>query len=92
MLQRCLFLKIIDGPFMVNQINHQCFLTNEQIQELSNVVTEQFGFGLPKDELVDAIRLVLEDIPGIEIVSNQEIHQVTNLIRNSYNDHIKHQN
>ena len=83
---------MFDGPFMVNQINNQCFLTNEQIQELSNVVTEQFGFGLPKDELVDAIRLVLEDIPGIEIVSNQEIHQVTNLIRNSYNDHIKHQN
>ena len=83
---------MIDGPFMVNQKHNHCFLTNDQIQELSIIVTEQFGFGLPRDELVDAIRLVLEDIPGIEIVSNQEIHQITNLIRNLYNDHIKHQN
>lgn len=78
---------MIDGPFMVNQKHSQCFLTNYQIQELSDVVTEQFGSDLPRDELVDAIRLVLEDIPGIEIVSTQEIHHVTNLIRNLYNDH-----
>ena len=77
---------------MVNQKHNQCFLTNDQLQELSNIVAEQFGSDLPRDELADAIRLVLEDIPGIEIVSNQEIHQVTNLIRNLYNDHIKHQN
>ena len=73
---------------MANQKHNQCFLTNNQIHELSNVVTEQYGFDLPRDELVDAIRLVMEDIPGIEIVSTQEIHHVTNLIRNLYNDHI----
>ena len=83
---------MLDGPFMVNQKLNQCFLTNDQIQEISNIVTDQFGFGLPKDELADAIRLVLEDVPGIEIVSHQEIHHITNLIRNSYNGHIKHQN
>ena len=75
---------------MANQKHNQCFLTNKQIHELSSVVTEQYGFDLPRDELADAIRLVLEDIPGIEIVSTQEIHHVTNLIRNLYNDHIKH--
>mgnify|MGYP007065750460 CR=1 FL=1 len=75
---------------MANQKHNHCFLTNNQIHELSNVVTEQYGFGLPRDELVDAIRLVLEDIPGIENVSTKEIHHITNLIRNSYNDHIKH--
>lgn len=83
---------MIDGPFMVNQKHIQCFLTNDQMQEISNVVTDQFGFDLPKDELIDAIRLVLENIPGIEIVSTQEIHHVTNLIRNLYNANIKHQN
>jgi hypothetical protein len=83
---------MLDGPFMVNQKHIQRFLTNDQIQEISNIVTDQSGFNLPTDELVDAIRLVLEDIPGIEIVSNQEIHHLTNLIRNSYNGHIKHQN
>ena len=71
---------------MVNQKHNQRFLTNYQIQELSDVVTEQFGSDLPKDELDNAIRLVLEDIPGIEIVSTQDIHQVINQIMNSYND------
>ena len=75
---------------MVNKKHSQQFLTNNQIHELTDVVTEQFGFHLPKDELTDAIRLVLEDIPGIEIVSTQEIQLVTNLIRNSYNGKINH--
>jgi hypothetical protein len=83
---------MIDGPLMVNQKHIQRFLTNDQLQEISNIVTDQFGFDLPTDELVDAIRLVLEDVPGIEIVSHQEIHHLTNLIRNFYHDHIKHQN
>lgn len=83
---------MFDGPLMVNQKHIQRFLTNDQLQEISNIVTDQFGFDLPTDELVDAIRLVLEDVPGIEIVSHQEIHHITKLIRNLYHDHIKHQN
>ena len=77
---------MIDRPLMVNQNSNQWFLTNDQIQEIVNAVTDQRGFDLPKDELDNAIRLVLEDIPGIEIVSTQDIHQVINQIMNSYND------
>jgi hypothetical protein len=83
---------MIDGPLMVNQKHIQRFLTNDQLHEISNIVKDQFGFGLPRDELVDAIRLVLEDVPGIEIVSHQEIHHITNLIRNLYHDDINRQN
>ncbi len=70
---------------MVNKKHNQQFLTNNQLQDLTDVVTEQFGFDLPKDELIDAIRLVLEDIPGIEIVSTQDIQIAINQVRYLYN-------
>ena len=86
----CLFVRLIDGPYMTTRNQIQCFLTTEQIQELVNVVTEQFGTGLSGNELVELIRLVMEDIPGIEMETTQVIHCVVNQVRNLYNDKTKH--
>ena len=86
----CLFVRLIDGPYMTTRNQFQCFLTNEQIHELFDVVIEQYGTGLSGNELVESIRLVLEDIPGIEMESTQEIHCIVNQVRYLYDD--KHQN
>lgn len=80
---------MFDSPRMANQKHIQCFLSNEQIQELVTFVTEQFGNDLSGDELSEAIQLVMEDIPGIEVESAQSIHCVINQVRNLYHDTIK---
>jgi len=75
---------------MVNKKHNQRFLTNNQLQDLTDVVTEQFGSHLPKDELIDAIQLVMENIPGIETVSTQDIQIVINQVRYLYNVKTNH--
>ena len=77
---------------MVNKKHIKRFLTNIQLQDLTDVVTEQFDSNLPKDELIDAIRLVMENIPGIETVSIQDIQIVINQVRYLYNVKINNQN
>lgn len=75
---------------MTNQKHIECFLSNEQIRELVTFVIDQFGIGLSGDELTEAIYLVLEDVPGIEGESDQDIHRLINQVRNQYHDTIKH--
>ena len=85
-------MRLVDGLYMTSRNQFQCFLTDEQIDELVDVVTEQFGSGLSGNELVESIRLVMEDIPGIEMESTHEIHCVVNQIRNLYNDQYQNRN
>lgn len=77
---------------MVNKKHNQRFLTNIQLQDLTDVVTEQFGSNLPKVELIDAIQLVMENIPGIETVSTQDIQIIVNQVRYLYNVKTNNQN
>ena len=77
---------------MTNQKHIECFLSNEQICELVTFVIEQFGIDLSGDELTESIHLVLEDVPGIEVESDQDIHRLLNQVRNLYHDNIKHKN
>ena len=75
---------------MTNQKHIKCFLSKEQISELVTFVIGQFGIDLSGDELTESIHLVLEDIPGIESESDQDIHRLLNQVRNLYHDNIKH--
>ena len=75
---------------MANQKHIEYFLSNEQIHELVTFVIEQFGVDLSGDELTESIYLVLEDIPGIESESEQDIHRLLNQVRNQYHDNIEH--
>ena len=77
---------------MANQKHIEYFLSNEQIHELVTFVIEQFGVDLSGDELTESIYLVLEDVPGIEVESDQDIHRLINQVRNQYHDTIKHKN
>jgi hypothetical protein len=61
-------------------------ITDDQIDELVRYLVGEFGLGLSGDELGDSIRLVMENIPGIELVSTQTIHQWVNQIRERYDD------
>ena len=83
---------MFDSPFMANQKHIEYFLSNEQIHELVTFVIEQFGVDLSGDELTESIYLVLEDVPGIEVESDQDIHRLLNQVRNQYHDTIKHKN
>jgi hypothetical protein len=58
--------------------------TQEQVRSLSKYIVDVYGTGLPEEELVESISVVLEDIPGFELESNQSIQHVINQIRNQY--------
>ena len=81
---------MFDSPYMANQ--NKCFLNDEQLRELADIVIEQFGVDLSGDELNEAIQLLMEDIPGIEMETTQAIHCVLTQVRNLYHDTIKRKN
>jgi len=73
---------------MANQKHINDFLSNEQMSEIVSFVIDKFGIDLSGNELIESIHLVLEDVPGIESESDQDIHRLINQVRNLYHDTI----
>ena len=71
---------------MANKNHFQKPLTDDQLHEVSIIILDLYGIGLPKDELEDSIALVLEDVPGFELVSTQTIQRVIDQVRRYYDD------
>jgi len=74
---------------MKNNSSTNNFLTEIQINELSKYVFEIYGTDLDLDELTESIYLVMENIPGIDLVPNQHIQKAHSQIRNKYYEEIR---
>lgn len=64
-------------------------LSVDQIEELVRYIIDEFGSGLSQEELDESIGVVMENVPGIELESTQEIQQLVESIRRKYNDEIR---
>ena len=84
------FVNWFDGPFMTNE-NHIHFesLTQKQIYELVGYLIDEFGNELSRDELDESIGIVMENVPGLELVSPRKIHQLIEQIRSRYHDQVQ---
>jgi len=69
---------------MATKEHYESLLTQKQIKSLSEYIVDVYGTGLPEEELVESISVVLEDVPGFELVSSQSVQCVINQIRNQY--------
>ena len=67
---------------------HPESLSDDQFDQLVRFLIDEFGVGLSGDELDESIRLVMENIPGFELVSTQTIHRLVDQIRSRYDDEI----
>jgi hypothetical protein len=65
---------------------HPESLSDDQLDQLVRFLIDEFGVGLSGDELDESIGLVMENIPGFELVSTQTIHRLVNQIRSRYDD------
>ena len=68
---------------------HPESLSDDQLDQLVRFLIDEFGVGLSGDELDESIGLVMENIPGFELVSTQTIHQWVNQIRSRYEHQIR---
>ena len=68
---------------------HPESLSDDQLDELVRFLIDEFGVGLSGDELDESIGLVMENIPGFELVSTQKIHRLVNQIRSRYEYQIR---
>jgi len=78
-----------DGLYMADKNSINEFVSLNQIKELSLYILEVYGTDLPLEELNESIYLVMEDVPGIESISVQEIQLLNSQIRNQYYDETK---
>jgi len=66
-------------------------LSEIQIKELSNTVLYMYGNDLSLDELTESIYLLMENIPGIDLISTQKLQSINSQIRNQYHEEIRKQ-
>jgi hypothetical protein len=59
-------------------------LNADQIRALADMVLEQYGPGLSKDELTEYTLELLEDISGFECAPDRLVRKVINDVRRSY--------
>ena len=69
---------------MANEKTNQSFLSEEQVSSISFFITDSYGSGLPCQQLMDLIYLVLEDVPGIEMESTQSVQETVKQIKDHY--------
>ncbi len=69
---------------MTYQQQFQFDFNDEQVQQLVDVIIDEFGTQLVECDLVESILLVLENVPGFELTTEQPILSVINLIRSKY--------
>ena len=63
-------------------------LSVDQIEELVRHIIDEFGSGLSLEELDESIGVVMENVPGLELESTQEIQRLVESIRRKYDDEI----
>ena len=71
---------------MENKKFNNSNFSNEQIFDLSQTIIETYGSDLSPNDLSESINLILEDIPGVELISTQEIQLLISQIREQYYD------
>ena len=61
----------------------------DQIEELVRYIVDEFGSGLSLEELDESIGVVMENVPGLELESTQELQRLVESIRRIYDDEIR---
>ena len=80
----------LDGLRMANEDElHLKQLSVDQIEELVRYIVDEFGSGLSQEELDESIGVVMENVPGLELESTQEIQRLVESIRRKYDDEIR---
>ena len=59
-------------------------LIEEQSELLVQIVIEECGFELSDDQLIEQIALLLEDVAGFEVMSDDDLAQTIDQIRSAY--------
>ena len=65
-------------------------LSVDQMKELVRYIVDEFGSGLSLEELDESIGVVMENVPGLETESTQEIQRLIESIRRKYDDEIQY--
>jgi len=65
---------------------HKQGLSNGQLQTIVDVLCARHGQELPKCEFDDALLLLFEDIPGLELVSDSETQTMISELWSLYNE------
>jgi len=64
-------------------------LTNEQRNEIVNVIIDNYGSRLSGCELLEVIGLILENIAGFDTADPQSLIQTISAIRSQYDNQIE---
>ncbi len=61
-------------------------LSNEQKQELVQIINEEFGVGMTLEDFTEALLSLLEDVAGFETASQRTLKQLTQQLWSQYHE------
>jgi len=61
-------------------------LTTEQIQNLVEIINDEYGNTLDFDDFTNALLGLLEDVPGFETAKESTINKLSQQLWNKYHD------
>jgi hypothetical protein len=76
----------LDGAPVVTKGAQMKSLTNEQKQQLVEIISEEHGDGLSQDDFTDALLGLLEDVPGFETAKQRTLKQLIQQLWSQYHD------
>ncbi len=65
---------------------NQNHLSNSEHRRLVEVLYEEHGGGVSKSEFPDRVLRLLEDVPGLELISDSEAKPIINKLWSLYHD------
>ena len=69
---------------MNHDITIKTELSTDQQKTLVEIISDQFGHNLSFDEFSDQVLLLLEDIPGFEVITDSESQTIINQLWSYY--------
>ena len=61
-------------------------LTNEQKQDLVDIINDEYGNALDFDDFTNALLGLLEDVPGFETAKESTINKLSQQLWSKYHD------
>jgi hypothetical protein len=73
-------------PLWLRQGAHMKSLTNEQKQNLVDIINDEYGNALDFDDFTNALLGLLEDVPGFETAKESTINNLIQTLWSQYHD------
>jgi hypothetical protein len=74
----------LDGEGMSHEVTNNTELSTDQVNNLVEIISDQFGHTLTREHFADQVLLLFEDISGFEVIADSVSQTIINQLWSYY--------